>query len=188
VQRENADRPESHLNLGNLHLARGEGAQAEAEFRKAIALDARFVPAHVNLADFYRSQRRDAESEKILREGLRAAPRAAGLREALGLALVRQGRKDVALAEFAAAAKAQPDGSRYSYIYAVALDSAGRRAEAIRILKAAAAKRGDRDVLLALASFSSQVGDRAGAEAAMRTLAAINPDDPALGGFARPPL
>jgi predicted CXXCH cytochrome family protein len=187
VQRENADRPEAHLNLGNLHLARGEAALAEAAYRKAIALDAHFVPAYANLADLYRTQKRDADSEKMLREGLRVAPKAASLREALGLALVRQSRKDLALAEFANAVRVEPDNSRHTYIYAVALDSAGRRAEAIRILKAAAAKRGDRDVLLALASFSSQAGDRAGAEAVMRMLASINPDDPALDEYARLP-
>jgi hypothetical protein len=54
----------------------------------------------------------------------------------------------------------------------------------MRVLKAAAKQRGDRDVLLALASFASQAGDRVAAEAAMRTLAGINPDDPALNGFA----
>jgi len=185
AQQENADRPEAHVNLGNLRLARGEFEQAETAFRKAIALDSRFVPAYVNLADMYRAQRRDADSEKILREGLQAAPNAAALHEALGLALVRQGRKEAALAEFAAAAKAQPDDSRHAYVYAVALDSAGRRTEAIRLLKATAKKRGDRDVLLALASYSLRAGDRATAEEAIGTLASINPDDPALTGLTR---
>jgi len=185
AQQENADRPEAHVNLGNLRLARGEFEQAEAAFRKAIALDSRFVPAYVNLADMYRARKRDADSEKILREGLQAAPKAAALHEALGLALVRQGRKEAALAEFAAAAKAQPDDSRHAYVYAVALDSAGRRTEAIRLLKATAKKRGDRDVLLALASYSLRAGDRATAEEAIGTLASINPDDPALTGLTR---
>jgi len=183
AQRENADRPEAHTNLGNLHLVRGNIEQAEAAYRKAIAIDPRFVPAYVNLADLYRTQKRDAESEKILREGLRAEPRAGALHEALGLALVRQGKKDAALAEFAAAVKAQPDNPRHAYVYAVALDSAGRRAEAIRLLKATTKKRGDRDALLALASFSLRAGDRAAAQEAIATLASINPDDPALSGL-----
>ena len=185
AQQENADRPEAPLNLGNLYFARGETGQAEAAYRKAIALDPRFVPAYVNLADLYRAQKRDAESEKILRAGLQAVPTAGALHEALGLVMVRQGRKDAALAEFAAATKAQPDNPRHAYVYAVALDSAGRRAEAIRLLKATVKKRGDRDVLLALASLSFQTGDRAAAEAAIHMLASINPDDPALGEITR---
>jgi hypothetical protein len=50
----------------------------------------------------------------------------------------------------------------------------------MRLLEAAAQRRGDRDVLLALAAFTSETGDRAGAEKYLRALAAINPDDPAL--------
>jgi tetratricopeptide (TPR) repeat protein len=111
-------------------------------------------------------------------------PNAAALREALGLALVRQGKKRAALAEFAAAVKAAPDDPRHTYIYAVALHDAGRRAEAVRLLEAAAQRAGDRDVLLALAAFKQAAGDQAGTEKALRALAAINPDDPALAGMA----
>jgi predicted CXXCH cytochrome family protein len=180
AQAENADRPEALANLGNLYLSRGEVARADAAYRKAIALDARFVPAYVNLADLYRATRRDADAGGVLREGLRNVPNAAALREALGLALVRQGKKPEALAEFAAAAKAAPDEPRYSYIYAIALSDAGRRPEALRLLETAAKSNGDRDVLLALASFKMEAGDRAGAERHLGALAAINPDDPAL--------
>lgn len=187
IQQENADRPEAHANLGNLYLARGEATRAEAAYRKAIALDAHFVPAYVNLADIYRATGRDSESEKLLREGLRAVPKAAALHEALGLSLVRQDKKAAALAEFAAATKAAPENPRHAYVYAVALHGAGRREEALRVLKAVARNRGDRDVLLALASFSLQAGDRVGTEEAIRTLVSINPDDPALGSVAGRP-
>ena len=180
VQTENADRPEALVNLGNLYLSRGEAARAEAAYRKAIALDARFVPAYVNLADLYRATRRDADAERVLREGLRHVPNGAALHQALGLALVRQGRKPEALAEFAAAATAAPDEPRNTYVYAVALHDAGRGAEAMRLLEAAAQRRGDRDVLLALAAFTSEAGDGAGTERYLRALAAINPDDPEL--------
>ena len=63
-----------------------------------------------------------------------------------------------------------------------ALADAGRRPEAVRALETAAKRRGDRDVLLALAAFKRDAGDRAGAELHLRALAAINPDDPALDG------
>jgi tetratricopeptide (TPR) repeat protein len=165
-------------------LLKGDVKAALAGGDKAIALDAHFVPAYVNLADLYRAGRREADAERVLRDGLRVVPNAATLRAALGLALVRQGKKREALAEFAAAVKAAPDDPRHTYIYAVALHDAGRRAEAIRLLESAAQHAGDRDVLLALAAFKREAGDRPAAEAAMRTLAGINPDDPALNGFA----
>jgi tetratricopeptide (TPR) repeat protein len=180
VQRESLDRPESHLNLGNLALARGDVAEAEKAYRRALAIDPGFVPGYVNLADLERQRGQDAAGERLLRDGLRARPGAPALHEALAMALVRQGRKLDALAEFAAADRAAPDASRYAWLHALALADAGRRAEAIRVLERAAARRGDRDVLLALATFRSEAGDEPGATAALRALQAVNPDDPAL--------
>jgi len=180
AQMENADRPDAQLSLGNLHLARGETAQAETAYRKAIALDPHFIPAYVNLADLYRALRRDANAERVLHEGLRVVPDSSALHEALGLTLVRQGKKSAALAQFATAAKLAPDNARHAYIYAVALFDAGRQADALRQLKTIAGKQGDRDVLLTLAGFAREAGDTATATKALRTLAAINPDDPAL--------
>ena len=45
------DRPESHLNLGLLKTRRQQLNEAEAEYRTALRLDPKFVPALVNLAD-----------------------------------------------------------------------------------------------------------------------------------------
>ncbi|HET9952508.1 MAG TPA: tetratricopeptide repeat protein [Candidatus Eisenbacteria bacterium] len=180
AQTENADRPEANANLGNLYSSLGDTARAEAAYRRAIAVDSRFVPAFVNLADLRRAGGREADAERVLREGLRSAPGASVLHEALGLALVRQGRKREALAEFAAAVKAAPDDARHAYVYAVSLHDAGRRPEAMRLLEAVARRRGDRDVLLALASYSAEAGEGARAETYLRALSAINPDDPAL--------
>lgn len=180
VQRGMLGQPEALLMLGNLSAVRGDAARAEDCFRKAIRLDRHFIPAYVNLADLARATQREALSEQILREGLQVVPKAPALRQALGLALMRQGRKDAALAEFAAAHAAAADEPRYAYVYAVALHDMGRRTEAIRVLADSARRGGGRDVLLALAQFSAQDGDRAGAEAAYRALEAINPGDPAL--------
>jgi tetratricopeptide (TPR) repeat protein len=180
VQRGMLGQPEALLMLGNLSAVRGYAARAEDCFRKAIRLDRHFIPAYVNLADLARATQREALSEQILREGLQVVPKAPALRQALGLALMRQGRKDAALAEFAAAHAAAADEPRYAYVYAVALHDMGRRTEAIRVLADSARRGGGRDVLLALAQFSAQDGDRAGAEAAYRALEAINPGDPAL--------
>jgi predicted CXXCH cytochrome family protein len=184
AQTENADRPEAPANLGNLYMSRGEADRAEAAYRKAIALDPSFVPAYANLADLFRAVGRDADAERSLRDGLRMVPNAAALREALGLTLVRQGKRREALAEFAAAVKAAPDDPRHAYVYAVALHDAGRTAEAVRLLESAAQRAGDRDVLLALAVFKREAGDPASAARYLARLAEINPDDPVLAGLA----
>jgi Flp pilus assembly protein TadD len=167
-------------------MQRGAAQEAEQALRGALQVDAQFIPAYVNLADLYRATQRDAQAEAVLRDGLKQAPAAAALNEALGLALVRQGRKREALPVLGAAVKADPHNARHAYIYALALDDAGRRREAIDVLTAAADKTGQRDVLLALAQLRAASGDRPGAAVALRRLAAINPDDPALAATAAP--
>ena len=160
AERFNADRPESRTNLGNFLAERGETAESEAEYRAALALDPRFVPASVNLAELQRTQNRESDAEATLRAALEAVPDDANLRHALGLSLVRQQRPDDALRELAAAAEAAPDNPRYAYVHAVALHSAGRLREAIAVLeRAARTSPADRDLLEALAVYYGQAGD-----------------------------
>ena len=182
AQRENLDRPEAWLNLGNLAGWRGDAAGAEDAYRRALQRDPRFVPATINLADLYRATGREADAEQVLRDGLQAAPGAPALHEALGLALVRQGRKREALGELEAAQRAAPEEPRQAYVYALALADAGQGTEAIRLLEDSARRAGGtRDVLLALAALRRDSGDAAGAARALQALAEVNPDDPALG-------
>lgn len=180
AQREDLSRPEALTNLGNLRARRGQPEDARTLYQQAISLEPRFVPAYVNLADLHRAAQRDAQAEQVLRDGLSAVPTSPALREALGLTLVRRGRKADALAEFAAAHRAAPEQPRYAYVHALALDDAGRRSEAIRILVEAGKRGGSRDIWLALASLRSQAGDADGAAEALKALGARNPDDPAL--------
>lgn len=179
VLRGNLERPDAWLTLANLQMQRGEAPEAERSLRAALRIDRQFVPAYVNLADLYRATQRETEAEALLREAIAVTP-AAALYESLGLSLVRQGRKDEALGWLARAVKAEPQQARHAYVYALALDDAGRRREAIGTLDAAAARTGERDVLLALAQLKQASGDAAGSAAALRKLAAINPEDPAL--------
>jgi predicted CXXCH cytochrome family protein len=155
--RHTADRPESNVALGT-HLAmRGRGEEATAAFAAALRLDPAYEPAYVNAADVLRAGGRDADAVALLQKGLERLPDAASLHHALGLALVRQ--QDVAggTAHLARAAALAPDVPRYTYVHAVALDSLGRRDEAVRILRAAALRwPHDRDIQQALAAFAGQ--------------------------------
>ncbi len=179
VQKLNADRPESHLNLGLLHAARNAPDQAEAEYRAALKLDPGFVRAYVNLADLYRSTGRDADGEKLLRDALRAAPREPALHHALGLLLARERRYPEAVAELAIAARTDPADPRYPYVYAVALDSTGRGSEALKVLEANHQRHpADRDTLLALATMNARAGAREVALTYARKLQALTPDEP----------
>ncbi len=180
VQEANLDRPESHVNLGNLYARQGDARRAEQAYRAGIARDPGHVPAYVNLADLQRTLALEEKAEHTLRQGLAARPGSAALQGALGLSLIRQGRKSDALDVLRAAVDAAPEEPRYAYLLALALDDAGQPAAARQVLEAATGRRGDRHLLLALAGMRSAAGDEAGAQTALKALAAINPDDPAL--------
>ncbi|MCM2310454.1 MAG: hypothetical protein NDI84_03540, partial [Steroidobacteraceae bacterium] len=121
AERFNADRPEHRTNLGGFFAERGETVAAETEYQAALRLDAHFVPAWANLADLRRMQGRETEAEATLREGLKLSPDAAALHHALGLALVRQQRKQEALLELKRATELEPGNARYRYVYDVAM-------------------------------------------------------------------
>jgi predicted CXXCH cytochrome family protein len=180
----NADRPEARATLGSFHARRGETEEAEREFQAALRLSPAFGPAAANLADLYRQLGRDADAEMALRQALKASPRDAGLHHALGLTLVRLKKQDEAIAELSSAAELEPDRARYAYVYAIGLDSMGRRADAMQALKDNLARhRGDRDTLSALISFNRDAGDFASALLYAEQLAETDPNNAELKGL-----
>ena len=179
AQRLNADRPEARSMLGSFHARRGAIADAESEYKAALQLSRQYVPAAINLADLYRHQGREADGERVLRTAADAVPQDAGLHHALGLALIRGKRLDEALGELRRATELAPDQARYAYVYAVALHSSGREADALKSLKESLTRHPDhRDTLLALISFSRDAGDFPSALEYAQRLARIAPSDP----------
>ena len=132
TQKYNSDRPEARSALGTFYADRGQFEQAHAAFASARALDPDFVPAYLNAADAYRAQGRDEDGQRLLEEGLAQAPRSAPLHHSLGLSLARQQKQAPALASLERAAKLAPEDRRYTYVYAVALNTYGRAPDAIR--------------------------------------------------------
>jgi len=169
TQRYNADRVEARVNLGTFYGSRGDVVKAEQELNAAIRLEPSFAPAYVNLADLFRVLGRDAEGERVLRDGLDVAPRSAILRYALGLALARMKRTGESVGELERATALEPGNVRFAYVYAVALHSAGRVDAAIETLeKALTAHPGDANVRAALASFKQSRGPTVPARAPVR--------------------
>lgn len=186
VQDGNADRPESQVNLGNLHGLRDDPQRAEAAFRRAIALEPAFVPAYVNLGNLLREQGRDADAETVLRQGLAVQPDSAALHHALGLALVRSGKPQPALRALERAATLAPGDARYAYVHAVARASSGERGRALALLADNHRRHpADRDTLVALATFSRDAGDRKAAIDWARRLEALAPEDPQAASLLR---
>ena len=69
-----ADRPKTHLNLGLLKTRRQQLNEAEAEYRTALRLDPKFVPAMVNLADLDRQRGLDKDGAELLRMAMAIEP------------------------------------------------------------------------------------------------------------------
>jgi Tfp pilus assembly protein PilF len=87
-------------------------------------------------------------------------------------------RTDEALDELRHAAELEPERARYAYVYAVALNSAGRGAEAMALLKETLVRHpNNRDTLLALISFTRDAGETATALEYAEQLAKAFPGD-----------
>jgi predicted CXXCH cytochrome family protein len=178
AERLNADRPEARTRLGGFFAQQGRAVEAEVEYKAALQLSRDYAPAYVNLADLYRQTRRDNDAEAVLRTAIGLTPSDAGVHHALGLTLVRLRRLDEAIDELRRAAELAPTQARYAYVYAVALNSAGRRTDALTVLKESIIRHADhRETLLALVSFSRDAGDAASALAYAQQLAKIAPRD-----------
>jgi Flp pilus assembly protein TadD len=181
VQRLNADRPEGRSALGTFYAQRGLFTEAEAEFKSALRLSQQFAPAAINLADLYRQLGRDAQADETLRGAITASPLDAELHHALGLTLVRERKQDEALEQLHRAVEIDPNQARYSYVYAVALNSTARHRDAIVVLKDNLGRHpGDRGTLTALVGFSRDAGDIQSALEYAEQLAQITPSDSAL--------
>ncbi len=180
AQLANADHPSAHVNLALLEANRRNLAAAERELRTAIRLGPHYVPAYVNLADVYRVLGRDAEGETLLREALELLPGEAALHHTLGLVYARLERWDEALAELALAVEAATENARFAFVYGIALNSAGRSAEAVEVLRASLDRAPwDRDLLIGLATIHRDLGQLDAALGYARRLVEAWPEDTA---------
>ena len=178
AQTENCDRAYANVNLGNLYTDSQQFDKAQAYYKKAIMLEAGYIPAYVNLADLYRLQNRDMDAESILRRGLDVNPRSAVLHHTLGLTLVREKRYDEALPLLADATRLAPDNIHFLVVYAVALNSTGNPAQAIALLTAAYDKHThNRDLLVYLATLNRDNGDSDKAREYAQRLVKLSPAD-----------
>jgi predicted CXXCH cytochrome family protein len=178
AQKLNADRPDAHTALGSFFARQANTTAAETEYRAALRLDPSFAAAAINLSDVFRQLGRDIDGERVLRETLAGAAKDASLHHALGLTLVREKRNEAALEELSQAASLDPGQARYAYVYAIALHSAGRRDDALAVLRNSLKMHpNDRDALSAAIILSREKGDAAGALSYAERLSRLMPGD-----------
>ncbi len=177
VQMTNADRAEARANIALIWQYRGDAQRAENELLAALRLDPSFVPARVNLADLYRALGRETDAEQVLRAGLAVYPEDASLHYALGLSLVRAQRLPEAIRSLQRAAALAPGVPRYAYVHAIALDSRGEAAQALRVLRDSQRRHpADGDTLQALVDLLRKRGDQSAALVYARQLAVLYPE------------
>lgn len=176
----NADRPESHVRLGDLRLARGDLDAAQGEYRQALQRDPTFVPAWTNLASTVEQAGQSGQAMQLLREGLGRNPKSAELQHALGLAMIRAGDHKAALAWLDEAVKTDAGNARFAYVSAVARHDSGDRAGAIKALQSARKRHPyDRDSLWALVTYQREAGRIEQAAEVLAVLRKIDPANPA---------
>ena len=160
-----SDRPESYLNLGVLDQDLGEHGRAEANYRRALALDKNFWPARVNLANLMNAQGRNGEAAKEFETVLKDQPDNGEVHYSLGLLRAEMGDMEAAAAHLASAAELLQDRARVQYNAGLALMKTGSSVAAeAALLRAVSLEPEDLEILNALAYFYAQAGDREQAE------------------------
>ena len=150
-----AERPEAVLSLGALAEERGDATAAEVEYRRALRLDPRFVPALLNLSVLLDGLDRGAESVPLLRTAVATRPEFGPAHYSLALALYAQGDDlPAALGAMERAAELMPRHARLFYNLGLLRsqldDVSGARAA---LLHARELAPGDPDVSAALRSI-----------------------------------
>ncbi len=151
---------------------------AADELRSSLLMAGSMPNALANLAAFESMTGNDAKAVRYLRRAVEATPAIGPLQHALGLALVREGKRNEALAAFRRAHELEPADARFVYVYAVALNSLGRPTDAIDLLTTAHADHpGDFDIGWGLATMLRDVGDIDAAVEVTGTLARTHPEN-----------
>ncbi len=115
--------PVALCNLGTALFHRGDLPGAEARFRRAIAINPRYGPAHNNLGGALVDQRRYEEAIQEFLTAHQLAPSAPEPYNGMGNALLLQGKYDQAIAQYRKVLELRPDypGAEESLRQALAL-------------------------------------------------------------------
>src|SRR5258708_34193705 len=102
--------PEPHLHAGHLLEEENKFAEAEQEYKQALAIDSRSVDAVIGLANIYMRGHRFPEAEDYLRKLLAEHEDSAPVHIQLGRVLAAEGKTDAAITELQAGLTLAPGG------------------------------------------------------------------------------
>ncbi|QFU77982.1 tetratricopeptide repeat protein [Halioglobus maricola] len=176
VMNQHADMPSVQLQLGMFYANRGDTPSAEKAYREALTLNRQLIPGYLNLADLLRGQQRDDEARELLQQAIVIYPESGAALHALGLLETRSGDSAKALDYLSQAAQLETAGTRHRFVYAIALHDLGDPQQAIRELeKLLSDVPSDEQVLLALANYNAETGQKARAKAYAQKLVRLYP-------------
>lgn len=144
--RDDPDDPGAHHLLGVIAARDGSPRDAEALFRRALALAPGFVEAQLSLAQLLVTIERTAEALDILAAVLARAPTHRVALSMQGGLLARERRADAAEQVFRSLTRQHPDDGQGWLNYGHLLKAAGRTAEAIAAYQQAIARPETRGV------------------------------------------
>jgi Tfp pilus assembly protein PilF len=169
------DQWDSHYNLGNYYLNRGEFQQALASYDTALKLEPQAVLAMVNASIAYARLGENAKAEKSLQRALKAAPESGAANFNMGLLKAEQNQPKEAERYLRAAYKADPQMAAAAYNLCV-LTAEDRMDEAITwCRKAAEVRPQDPKYAFALAFYQHRKGDAHGAITTLQNLVKQRP-------------
>ena len=178
IQQQHLDMPGVQLQLGIFYSGRGDLPAAEKAYRESIYLNPQLIPALLNLADLLRAQTRDDEAREILLGALNTAPEHGPTLHALGLLETRTENTTLAMDYLRRAAERENNGTRHRFVYAIALHDLGKPQQAIKeLLALLKAVPQSQEVLLALANYNAELGERERARSFAAKLAQIAPNN-----------
>ena len=153
--------PGTQMQLGVFYFNRGDLPSSERAYREALTLNPQLVPAYLNLADLLRSADREPEARQQLQAALKVAPDHGPTLHSIGLLETRGGNTELALEYLGRAAALEEVGTRHRFVYAIALHDLGKPQSAVEQLqKLLRHYPANHEVLLALANYSDELGQR----------------------------
>jgi len=134
--------PQAHSELGARYQTAGRVDEAEREYRRALKLNDRYVPAYNNLAYLYEHERREPEmAEQMARPAASADPTNGHCLDTLGWLLLRRGLTAEAIDPLERAHRRLPSNPSIAYHLAAAYAKSGAAEPAKALLTAALASK-----------------------------------------------
>jgi tetratricopeptide (TPR) repeat protein len=177
AQRYMADLPSGPYNLGNLYAALGRDADAEAWYRRALAVDDQLVMARTNLAMLLARAGRIDEAERHLRAAHESEPGVAAVAFDLGLLLAEKGDRAGAEKALRDALRADPRLAPAAFNLAVLVGDRSPAEAAGLARRAASLAPGNARYAFTQAFYEARSGDLRAAEATLSALLAASPGD-----------